>query len=124
MDELLHKELVYEIVGCAMEMHSEMGPGFLEAVYEEALTIVFDDKGLGYEVQKPLTIRFRGKVLKKKFFADLVVEDKVIIELKAVAQFHKVDEAQLINYLKATGIRVGLLVNFGKEKLEWKRFIY
>jgi len=124
VDELLHKELVYEIVGCAMEMHSEMGPGFLEAVYEEALTIVFDDKGLGYEVQKPLTIRFRGKVLKKKFFADLVVEDKVIIELKAVAQFHKVDEAQLINYLKATGIRVGLLVNFGKEKLEWKRFIY
>lgn len=124
MDELLHKELVYEIVGCAMEVHSEMGPGFLEAVYEEALTIVFDDKGLGYEVQKPLTIRFRGKVLKKKFFADLVVEDKVIIELKAVAQFHKVDEAQLINYLKATGIRVGLLVNFGKEKLEWKRFIY
>jgi len=107
-----------------MEVHSEMGPGFLEAVYEEALTIVFDDKGLGYEVQKPLTIRFRGKVLKKKFFADLVVEDKVIIELKAVAQFHKVDEAQLINYLKATGIRVGLLVNFGKEKLEWKRFIY
>jgi len=124
VDELLHKELVYEIVGCAMEVHSEMGPGFLEAVYEEALTIVFDDKGLGYEVQKPLTIRFRGKVLKKKFFADLVVEDKVIIELKAVAQFHKVDEAQLINYLKATGIRVGLLVNFGKEKLEWKRFIY
>jgi len=124
MNELLHKELVYEIAGCAMEVHSELGPGFLEAVYEEALTIVFDEKGLAYDVQKPLTITFRGKVLKKRFFADLVVEGKVIVELKAVARYSEVDKAQLINYLKATGIRVGLLVNFGREKLEWKRFIY
>ena len=121
---LLHKELVYDIVGCAMEVHSELGPGFLESVYEEALTILFEGRGLSYEEQKKLQIKFRDRVLKKVFVADLVVENKVIIELKAVSELHRVDEAQLINYLKATGIKVGLLMNFGKEKLEWKRFVY
>ena len=124
MTELLHKELVYDIVGCAMEVHSELGPGFLESVYEEALTIVFIEKGLKCEQQKNLKIKFRGENLKKQFTADLIVDDKVIVELKAVAQLKKIDEAQLINYLKATGLKVGLLLNFGMEKLDWKRFVY
>jgi len=124
MTELLHKELVYDIVGCAMEAHSELGPGFLESVYEEALTILFQEKGFQYEQQKSLKIKFRGENLKKQFTADLIVDDKVIVELKAVAQMKNIDEAQLINYLKATGLKVGLLLNFGKEKLEWKRFVY
>jgi len=79
---------------------------------------------LAYEEQKKLQIKFRDRVLKKIFVADLVVENKVMIELKAVSELHRVDEAQLINYLKATGIKVGLLMNFGKQKLEWKRFVY
>ena len=79
---------------------------------------------MAYEEQKKLQIKFRDRVLKKIFVADLVVENKVIIELKAVSELHRVDEAQLINYLKATGIKVGLLMNFGKQKLEWKRFVY
>ena len=124
MTELLHKDLVYDIVGCAMEVHSELGPGFLESVYEEALTIVFREKSLQYEQQKDLKIKFRGAYLKKQFAADLIVDDKVIVEIKAVAQLKKIDEAQLINYLKPTGLKVGLLLNFGGEKLEWKRFIY
>ncbi len=124
MTELLHKDLVYDIVGCAMEVHSELGPGFLESVYEEALTIVFREKSLQYKQQKSLKIKFRGENLKKQFTADLILDDKVIIELKAVAQLKKIDEAQLINYLKATGLKVGLLLNFGGEKLEWKRFVY
>jgi GxxExxY protein len=124
MTELLHKELVYDIVGCAMEVHSELGPGFLESVYEEALTIVFRAKGLQYKQQIDLRIKFRETFLKKHFTADLIVDDKVITELKAVAQLKKIDEAQLINYLKATGLKVGLLLNFGGENLEWKRFVY
>ena len=79
---------------------------------------------MAYEEQKKLQIKFRDRVLKKIFVADLVVENKVMIELKAVSELHRVDEAQLINYLKATGIKVGLLMNFGKQKLEWKRFVY
>jgi len=78
MSELLHKELVYDIVGCAMEAHSELGPGFLESVYEEALSILFQEKGLQYEQQKSLKIKFREENLKKQFTADLIVDDKVI----------------------------------------------
>jgi len=122
--ELLHKQLVYDIVGCAMEVHKELGPGFLESVYEEALTILFQEKNIKYEQQKNLKIKFRGKPLNKEFNADLIVDDKIILELKAIEHFKPVHEAQLINYLKATGIKVGLLINFGKEKLEWKRYIY
>ncbi len=107
-----------------MEVHSELGPGFLESVYEEALTLLFKEKDLQYEQQKNLKIKFRGEYLKKQFTADLIVADKVIVEIKAVAQLKKIDEAQLINYLKATGLKVGLLLNFGGEKLEWKRFVY
>ena len=107
-----------------MGVHSELGPGFLESVYEEALTLLFQEKGLHYEQQKNLKIKFRGEYLKKQFTADLIVDDKVIVEIKAVAQLKKIDEAQLINYLKATGLKVGLLLNFGGEELEWKRFVY
>jgi GxxExxY protein len=121
---LLYKKLVYDIVGCAMEVHSELGPGFLESVYEEALTLLFKEKDLQCEQQINLKIKFRGEYLKKQFTADLIVDDKVIVEIKAVAQLKKIDEAQLINYLKATGLKVGLLLNFGGEKLEWKRFVY
>ena len=107
-----------------MEVHSELGPGFLESVYEEVLTLLFKEKDFQYEQQKNLKIKFRGEYLKKQFTADLIVADKVIVEIKAVAQLKKIDEAQLINYLKATGLKVGLLLNFGGEKLEWKRFVY
>lgn len=124
MAALLYKKLVYDIVGCAMVVHSELGPGFLESVYEEALTILFQEKHLQYEQQKNLKIKFRGEYLKKQFAADLIIDDKVIVEIKAVAQLKKIDEAQLINYLKATGLKVGLLVNFGEEHLSWKRFVY
>ncbi len=124
MTELLYKDLVYKIVGCAMEVHSELGPGFLESVYEEALILVLQEKDIPYEQQKNLKIKFRGHYLRKEFDADLVVDEKIIVELKATSQLKPIDEAQLINYLKATGLKVGLLINFGEEKLKWKRFIY
>ncbi len=124
MTELLYKEFVYDVIGCAMEVHSELGPGFLESVYEEALTILFKQKKLPYEQQKKIRIKFQGKYLSKEFFADLIVDEKIILELKAASQLKLKDEAQLINYLKTTGIKVGLLINFGEEKLKWKRFVY
>lgn len=107
MAALLHKQLAYDVVGCAMEVHSELGPGFLEPVYEEALTIVFQEKRIQYETQKNLKIKFRGDYLKREYFADLVVDNKIIVEMKAVSQLNKLHEPKLINYLKATGLRVG-----------------
>ena len=83
MTELLYKDLVYDIVGCAMEVHSELGPGFLESIYEEALTIVLREKGLPYEQQKELRIQFRGSFLKKRFAADLIVGNKGIGDVRA-----------------------------------------
>ena len=122
--ELIHKKLVYDIVGCAMEVHSELGSGSLESVYEEALTVLFREKHVPYERQKNIKIKFREKYLEKEFCADLIVDEKVILELKAVENLKPVYEAQIINYLKATGLKAGLLISFGKEKLEWKRFVY
>ncbi len=124
MTELLHKKLVYDIVGCAMEVHSELGAGFLESVYEEALTIVFREKGIKYEQQKKLKIKFRREFLKKRYAADLIAENKILIELKAISEIRNIHEAQVIHYLKATGLKVGLLINFGQKQLDWKRFVY
>jgi len=124
MTMLLHKDLVYSIVGCAMEVHSELGPGFLEAVYEEALAVVFKKKQIPFERQKKIKIKFQGKYLVSEYIADLIVDNNIIIELKAVSSLKGIYEAQVINYLKATGINVGLLLNFGDEKLIWKRLIY
>lgn len=119
---LLHKELTDRIIGCFYEVHNELGGGFLESVYEQALMLVFKEKGIQAINNVPLNVKFKG-ILIGEFRADLLVENKVLIELKAVNLLNKQHEAQLINYLKATGIKVGLLVNFG-DKLEFRRRIF
>jgi len=106
-----------------MEVSNELGCGFLEGVYEKALLIALRDKELKAEAQVPLAVRFRGKVV-GEFYADIIVRDAVIVELKVALSIGPEHEAQLMNYLKATDIRVGLIVNFGRPKLEWKRFVY
>jgi len=122
--ELLYKEEVYQIIGAAVEVHKELGHGFLEAVYQEALQIELDMRGIQFESQKPLRISYKGRILEKEYFADLVCFGKIIIELKAVQQLSDIESAQLLNYLKATGLEVGLLINFGSRgKLEWKRMV-
>jgi len=124
MTELLLKDEVFAIIGAAIEVHRELGPGFLEAVYQEAMEIELADRGIPFVAQQPLTIRFKNRVLKKRYEPDLLCYDQVIAELKALNQLSGSDEAQLLNYLKATGLRVGLLINFGSVgKLEWKRYI-
>lgn len=117
---LLHEDVTSKILECCFEVINELGAGFLETVYEKALCIALQQKGLNIGFQVPLSVSFRGQSV-GDFFADLVVDERVIVEIKAVKALAPEHQAQLINYLKATGIRVGLLVNFGNPKLEFKR---
>lgn len=121
-DKLKHKEITDLILKGFYEVYNELGDGFLESVYENALHIVLTDYGLSVEKQKEIAVFFRNNNV-GEFKTDLIVNDKVIVELKAVRTIDAVHEAQLINYLKATNIEVGLLLNFGREP-EFKRFVY
>ena len=118
-----YNELTKTIIGACFEVSNELGVGFLESVYEKALCIVLNEKGLNIEEKAPLEVRFRNSMI-GVFYADILVENLVITELKAVKLLKPEHEAQLINYLKASRKHIGLLVNFGKPKLEWKRFAY
>jgi GxxExxY protein len=121
--ELLEKDLTEKIIGACFEVANELGAGFLESVYQKAIVIVLTQSGLNVREQAPLHVKFRSHVV-GDFFPDIFVEDKVIIEIKAVKSLTAEHEAQLINYLKATGVKVGLLVNFGHSKLVWKRLVF
>jgi len=117
---LLYEELTKLILEACFEVSNELGAGFLESVYQNALLLALAQKGIKVEAQKPIALLFRGKNV-GQFYADLLVDDKVIVELKAVKSILPEHKAQVINYLKATGIEVGLLVNFGIPKLEYHR---
>jgi GxxExxY protein len=119
--DLQYGEITEKIIGCAFEVINELGTGFLETVYEKALAIALQEKGFRVQCQHPLHVHFRQQIV-GEFYADLVVEGKVIVELKAAKAIAPEHKAQIINYLKATGIEVGLLINFGNPKLEYKRF--
>jgi len=122
MTDLLYKDEVYAIVGAAMEVYNVLGPGFLEPVYQEALGIEFTSRSIPFEPQKELHISYKAHRLEQKYKADFVVYGKIIIEIKALDYLTSREEAQLLNYLKATGWEVGVLINFGSDgKLEWKR---
>ena len=121
--KLIDKKLTEKIIGACFEVSNELGFGFLESVYEKALIIALNERGFDVKEQVPLEVRFKNQVV-GLFNADIFVENRVIVELKAVNSLKSEHVAQPINYLKATGIRVGLLVNFGKPKLEWKRFVF
>jgi len=120
--DLLHSELTREIIGAVMEVHKTLGSGFLESVYEEAMAIEFDLRKVHYERQKEIEVVYKGKTA-KQFICDYLVEGKVIVELKALRDITAVEEAQLLNYLKATGIELGLLINFGQSSLRYKRLV-
>ncbi|HEX6305832.1 MAG TPA: GxxExxY protein [Anaerolineales bacterium] len=125
MGELIYKVEVFAIIGAAIEVHRELGPGFLENVYQEALMYELEDRGLPFDVQQPLTISYKGRKLTKEYLADFICYDKIVVEIKALDQLTGKHKSQVINYLKATGLKVGLLINFGSDgKLEWKRFVY
>jgi GxxExxY protein len=115
----LHSELTDKIIAAAYDVHNQPGFGFAEKGYENAMMLKLTQKGLSVIQQAPITVSFEGQLV-GEYFADILVNDKVIVELKAVSELAKAHEAQMLNYLKATGIKVGLLINFG-EKLKIAR---
>ncbi len=122
--ELIFKEEVYAIMGVAMDVHRELGSGFLESVYQEALEVELAFHKIPYESQKPLKIVYKGQTLDKEFIADLICYGKIVVELKTQDRLSGKEEAQVLNYLKATGLKLGLVINFGSHpKLEWKRLV-
>lgn len=124
MAEFPHKDLTYAIIGACFEVYNVQGYGFLEPVYQESMLIELELRRIPFEAQRKLTLTYKGRELKQVYIPDFVVADEVILELKSVATLLDEHRAQTLNYLKATGLKVGLLVNFGNhEKLEWQRFV-
>jgi GxxExxY protein len=122
---IILKDEVYAIVGAAMEVHNELGSGFAEAVYQEAMEIELRLRNIPFQRQERLKIAYKGVELECLYVADLICFGSVMVELKAIRELTRKDESQILNYLKATGLRVGVLVNFGDPgRLEWERYIY
>lgn len=121
---VLFKSEVYEIVGAAIEVHKILGCGFLEGVYQEALEIELTQRNIPFDSQKRLKISYKNHILRQHYIADLICFDNIIVELKALNELSGRDISQILNYLKATGLRVGVLIDFGsRNRLEWKRYI-
>jgi GxxExxY protein len=118
-----HKEITEAIIGAAFEVHTQLGYGFLERVYHRALQVELLRRGFRVELEKRITVRYKDVVV-GEYDADLLVEDVVLVEIKIAPQYDKRDEAQLLNELKATGIKLGLLLNFGRSKVELKRLVF
>ena len=115
-------QLTYEINGAIFEVNRVLGPGFLEKVYENALLVELKERGIKAVAQHPIKVKYKDTVV-GEYFADLLVEEQVIVELKTVEKIEKIHEAQILNYLKATGIKIGLLVNFKNKKADIKRLV-
>ena len=116
------ESLSNKVIGAAIEVHRKLGPGFLESIYEEALKVGFNQHGLNFEAQKEIEIKYLGTVVGRHRL-DLIIENAIILELKAVSELADIHFAQLRSYLKATGMKIGLLLNFGKPTLEIKRVV-
>ena len=120
---MIYKEEAYKIIGAAMAVHTELGPGFLEAVYQEALTIEFELREIPFKKEVLLPVTYKGYPLENKYKADFICYDKIIVETKAINEICGSHEAQVVNYLKATGYKLGILINFGEESLNYKRMV-
>lgn len=122
MAELIEKELVYQIVGCAMRVHSGVGRGLREKAYERALCVEFRHEGVGFSQQSVHSVVYRGEGV-DEFIPDLLVEGRVVVDAKTIDQITDVERGQMLNYLKITGCRVGLIINFKHDALQWERIV-
>ena len=123
--EMMAKEEVFAIIGAAMEVHNQLGAGFAEAVYQEAMEIELGLRAIPFDRQRVLPVCYKGITLQCGYVADLICFGSVIVEIKAIRELANRDQAQIVNYLKATGLRVGVLINFGDPgRLDWHRFVF
>ena len=122
MANIIHGELSYQVIGSAMEVHRTLGPGFLESVYQKALARELLLRQVMFEEQVPLIVRYKEAIV-GDFIADFVVDTCIIIEIKAISTLHPKHEAQTLNYITLTGFRLGLLINFGTQSLQYKRIV-
>ncbi|MEO1807272.1 MAG: GxxExxY protein [Bacteroidota bacterium] len=123
MNHIIHKEESYKIVGICMEVHNQLGPGFLEIVYKDALEWEFRQAGIPYEREKKYIVQYKSTILPHKFYADFVVMDQIILEVKAVSGITDAFIAQAMNYLKVSGNRLAIVANFGELRLGTKRVV-
>ncbi len=121
-DKIVYRDLLYKIVGLAIQVRKELGFGFLEKVYENALMVLFVENGIRAHQQVPIKVHFHGQII-GDYIADILVEDSIILELKALDKIIPVHKAQVLNYLKATGLKLAILLNFGKDSLEHDRLV-
>lgn len=121
--QIFYKKESFEIIGCAMRVHTELGNGFLESVYQEALAMEFEETKIPFCKEQSIPVYYNGKLLQKKFIADFICHEEIIVELKAVAAICEEHHLQVYNYLKATGCKLGILINFGSKSLEFKRIV-
>lgn len=124
MSELFYKEEVYTIAGAMFEVYKTLGTGFLEPVYQEALAVEFTNRSIPFEREKPLELYYKQVLLEKKYCPDFVCFGEIILELKVLPKLTNIEAAQLLNYLKITKMKLGILANFGQTPhLEWKRYV-
>ena len=121
-NSLVHGGVTGTVIGAAMEVHSTLGPGFLESVYDESLAVDLKLQKVNFERQKKIPVFYKGQQV-KEFYCDYLVEGKVVVEIKAVKELNEIDRLQVINYLKAGGFEVGLLLNFGEKSLDYHRLV-
>ena len=124
MKDLTQRDVrTYAIIGAAMEVHRQLGCGFLESVYQEALALELKSRGIPYTRELRFPVVYKGRPLRCQYRPDFICFESVIVELKALGQLSRIEESQLINYLKATGYHTGLLLNFGRKSLDQRRFV-
>ena len=122
--DLLFKEESYTLIGICMEVHRQMGMGFKEILYKDAIEIELNEKHIKYKREKVFKIEYKGRILPHKFYADFIINDSILLEVKSASVIVDNFVAQTINYLKASGLKLGIIVNFGEKSLTYKRIVF